>query len=166
MIGEGKPPSDDNKKGDGEPAMPESWKREKERLLAEKEQKVSAKKREDIEYVISLFKAHLIALLPHVVEGLKIKSENSDKIFSAEDETEFAKEYRYLLESIDEWQNKFIKLSQEIINEKVLEDLLEKLAGYLHEMQLKSKKEVEGMSERDIIKNVEEFTEKLTKASL
>lgn len=141
-----------------------------ERLQSEENQELSAREKDEVEYAIFLFKRNFVFLLPGILAKLKAKSEDPRKIFTIGDETmhpfeadtEFAKEYLYLVESKGEWEKKFTELVREIKNKKNAENLLRQLGEYLVDMHLKPKKEAYLVTEKDIIEIVDEFVKKLS----
>lgn len=143
-----------------------------ERLQPEENQELSAREKGEAENAIFLFERNFIPFLPDILERLKAKSEDPRKIFTVGDETmhpfeadtEFAKEYLYLVESKNEWEKKFKELEKKIRNKNNAEDLWRQLNEYLTDMQLKLEEGIYLVTEKDIIERVEKFVKKLSLA--
>lgn len=141
-------------------------------LQSEENQELSAREKGEAENAIFLFERNFIPFLPGILERLKAKSEDPRKIFTVGDETmhpfeadtEFAKEYLYLVESKNEWEKKFKELEKKIRNKNNAEDLWRQLNEYLTDMQLKLEEGIYLVTEKDIIERVEKFVKKLSLA--
>lgn len=141
-------------------------------LQSEENQELSAREKGEAENAIFLFERNFIPFLPDILERLKAKSEDPRKIFTIGDETmhpfeadtEFAKEYLYLVESKNEWEKKFKELEKKIRNKNNAEDLWRQFNEYLTDMQLKLEEGIYLVTEKDIIERVEKFVKKLSLA--